>query len=696
METFNILGKSISFDEDFSQYTNIQKKKFDYCKIFSDKYNNLISKQQINTMNEFIDYISYTRKFMDEEFYSMSNEILNILSEYNIFDKSNTDIISNCRTKNNFVENTNSYMRYIKDLFSKMEQKRAEVYFEAERTANKIYQPDYIGVITSSAWVAVTTDIRNEKEEYRTERKRENFVNKELKRVDKQLTNIADKDARELVQKFQESTFNYGILAICEMFEYCVSILIYENKLSFNIKKHLQKEKANNILSNLERAQDKNVKNEQLIIAFEADPFSSEIHSKIIDYIKDDIEEYIRLVKFIKCEKTILQICQKKCTNFNNENDKFVKIINLLDEKYIKNIISKANTIEDIENSNPNINLSISKKIFYMEFNKIFEAFLYAGNIIGKIQEQDKINGHIVVKCSMSLKNILNPTTIDIKIHKQNANQAIVEISSLCRSDGAGILQSPQKWKEKLLEEVYKKLDNNVENTNKIDSNNIEKVNKPLDNNIKNVNRTVDNNVKNNPKTQIPETIYKFNNTEKLTFRNDYKYVFDVFIYASYFIGKTTKQDRINGQIIINRPLSILEMTPPTTIDIKINKIDETKTEVTISTLSKNAQILGTPLVWKKKLLEQVYKKIGNHDGENIDKDKSQECNSDPKEQAIIRKSKAKKATRKTYIIFIILLTIFNMLCGMELGAIIACDITLSIIFYPIIYLCTRLYYKNK
>ena len=390
METFNILGKAISFDEDFSKYSNIQKKKLDYCKNFSNKFNNFVSSQRINSMDEFITHISYVTDFMSEEFSSISNEILNILAQYNIFDKSTNDIIANCITKNDFAKYIDSYMHYIENFIAQLKQKREEISFSAERTANKIYQPDYIGVITSSAWVSVTTDMMNEKEEYRTIRKRENFVNRELKKADKEILEIANKNATQNIQEFQEKVFNYGMLAICEMFEYCINILISENKISSNITKYFQNEKAINILNNLERAQNENIKKEQLIIAFEADPFSGEIHSKLIDYISDDLEEYVRFIKFIQYENIILEICQNKCSNLQDTNNKYVKIMNALDKNYVSNIIVKANTIEDVEDTNPNINLSISKKIFNMDFNKTFDTFLYASYQIGKVQEQNK------------------------------------------------------------------------------------------------------------------------------------------------------------------------------------------------------------------------------------------------------------------------------------------------------------------
>ena len=209
----------------------------------------------------------------------------------------------------------------------------------------------------------------------KAERKQQRIYKYAVNKQVKEYTKLNNEYATSQQQNLQEKAFIFGISAINEMFDYCIDILILNEKLSLDIKDHLQKQKTENILSNILRVQDENIKQEQLIIAFEADPFSNEVHSKIIDYIKQDIEEYIRLVKFIKCEDIILEICQTKCDDFNNENNKYVKIINLLDKEYIKSIISKANTIEEIEDSNPNINLSISKKLFYMDFNKVFDVF---------------------------------------------------------------------------------------------------------------------------------------------------------------------------------------------------------------------------------------------------------------------------------------------------------------------------------
>ena len=183
----------------------------------------------------------------------------------------------------------------------------------------------------------------------------------------------------------------------------------------------------------------------------------------------------------------------------------------------------------------------------------------------------------------------MNPTTIDIKISKENVSQTKVEISSLCKNDGGGVLKSPQKWKEKLLEEVNKKLG--------------------IYTNTYNSTSNIGNSKDNSQVSQsIGKNIYKFSDVETLTFDKNCKDILNIFLSSSYSIGTIKKLDRKNNHIIINRSFSLLQMTPPTTIDIKFSKIDENKSTVTISTLSKYGELFGSPRVWKNKLLKKVHK----------------------------------------------------------------------------------------
>ena len=85
--------------------------------------------------------------------------------------------------------------------------------------------------------------------------------------------------------------------------------------------------KSTNILNNINRIQDSNTINEQLIIALMANPFSIDIHTKLLDIIQsdEDISEYIRFIKFLHFENTTLEICENNCRNLENEQDKYVK-----------------------------------------------------------------------------------------------------------------------------------------------------------------------------------------------------------------------------------------------------------------------------------------------------------------------------------------------------------------------------------
>lgn len=562
MEKFNILNQELTFDDDLIKYMNIYNDKNKWIDEYIKKYSLL--NMPVSNENEFFDFLNNFRLFIVEHIKVTADNLLNILVNFQIFDKSAEDIIYHCKSIGDFNNLLQQYKHEFELLLEKIENDKRKL---AQDTANQV-EGYYTNIISSSAWDIIAIETFNDIEEIRTQKKQQKVYNRMMSMQDRESAKMFKKALPPIQEEIYSQSKIYGINAINEMFDYCISLLISENKLKNDIIENLQIEKSTNILNNINRIQDISIQNEQIIIALMADPFSINVHSRLLDNLQStqDISEYIRFIKFIHFENNVLGICENKCTNLENEQDKYVKIINAIDENYIANVISKANTIEDIENSNPSEQLSISKKIFYMNYDKVYDTFLYASNTLGKILEQDKSKGHIVVKCSMSLNNILNPATIDIKIIKQNANQTIVEISSLCKTDGMGVLKSPQKWKEKLLEEVNKKLGNDNTNQNSITQ--------PIEN--------------------------------------------------------TT------------------------------NKIEnEIKQQNSI---------------------------------ENNTENKSQEYNS--KMNALIAKSKAKKTSKKIYLIFLLLLTLFNIICGLPISAIIVCDICLSLLFYPIIYACTRLYYK--
>lgn len=468
MEKFNILNQELTFDDDLIKYMDIYNNKNKWIDEYLKKYNSL--NIPVSNENEFFDFLNNFRLFIVEHIKVTADNLLNILVKFQVFDKSAEDIIYHCKSIGDFNNLLQQYKHEFELLLKKIENDKRKL---AEDTANQV-EGYYTNIISSSAWDIIAIETFNDIEEMRTQKKQQKVYNQVISMQDR----ASAKMFKETLPTVQEEIYSkskvYGINAINEMFDYCISLLISENKLKDDIIKNLQIEKSTNILNNINRIQDSNTINEQLIIALMANPFSIDIHTKLLDIIQsdEDISEYIRFIKFLHFENTTLEICENNCRNLENEQDKYVKVINAIDEKYIANVISKANTIEDIENSNPSAQLSISKKIFYMNYDKVYDTFLYASNTLGKIIEQDKSKGHIVV----NLNTILNPVRADIKIIKQNAIQTIVEISSFCKTDGLSVVKTSFKWKEKLLEEVYEKLDIHKEKNNEEKANEQQKL----------------------------------------------------------------------------------------------------------------------------------------------------------------------------------------------------------------------------
>lgn len=458
MEKFNILNQELTFDDDLIKYMNIYNDKNKWIDEYIKKYSLL--NMPVSNENEFFDFLNNFRLFIVEHIKVTADNLLNILVNFQIFDKSAEDIIYHCKSIGDFNNLLQQYKHEFELLIEKIENDKRKL---AQDTANQV-EGYYTNIISSSAWDIIAIETFNDIEEIRTQKKQQKVYNRMMSMQDRESAKMFKKALPPIQEEIYSQSKIYGINAINEMFDYCISLLISENKLKNDIIENLQIEKSTNILNNINRIQDISIQNEQIIIALMADPFSINAHSRLLDNLQStqDISEYIRFIKFIHFENNVLGICENKCTNLENEQDKYVKIINAIDENYIANVISKANTIEDIENSNPSEQLSISKKIFYMNYDKVYDTFLYASNTLGKILEQDKSKGHIVV----NLNNVLNPVATDIKIIKQNVIETIVEISSFCKTDGLSVIKTSFKWKEKLLEEVYKKLDFHKEEYN--------------------------------------------------------------------------------------------------------------------------------------------------------------------------------------------------------------------------------------
>lgn len=465
MQTFNILGHQICFDDKLTIYANIHKKSIEMSSDFQNKYN--IIPNDISTVEELTTYIENITNLMNDELQNTTDEILNILVSYQIYDKSSKDITANCKSIYEFNLYMNKIKLNINDFINSINQYKSNMENKAATMVSDAIDDGCVSVLTTSVTTSIVTDLLNEKWHREGDKKRQKAYNHMMKDLDVEISNKIKNFSLQFQTTMKEDINNYGISIIKEMFNFCVSILISENKLPSSILDNLQEEKAINISNNCERIQDENLKQNQLIIALQTYPFLENIHAKIIEFMDNFTDDYIKLVKFLKCENIILNICIKNCSNITSEDNKYMKLRKIFDtnnmyyQKHVDNIFSN---------------------------NKTF---------------------------------------------------------------------SPSYTQE------------------------------------------------------ISKNIYRFTDTETIYIDNEYNYIFDVFVYASYSIGGTiTTQDRTNGHIIINRPLSIWQMTPSTTLEIQIIKIDDKKSKVTVSTLAKTKNFLCSPLVWKHKLLKKAKTKL--------------------------------------------------------------------------------------
>lgn len=629
MEKFNILDNEVAFDEDFEKYILIYNLRNVLCEKYRLKYLKLDIK--VSTMDELMQYMSNIVNFMHGEFNDVADEAMNVLTQFQIFDKSITEILSHCKSINLFHRQMQTYSDELKAVFEDIERTKRENAYDAASSVEGYY----LNVWSTSSWDVLAADLINDHEERRVKKQQQKTFDRAMKIQDRMVNNMFNKEADNLRKDIYNTICKYGTDVIKEVFDYCTSTLISQNRLSYGINEHLKKEKAENILANLQRIQDENIKKEQICASLVAYPFSEVVHFYIFDHTKDEFDEYVRLAKFLKMESTAIDNCLKKCPDLKNSDDKYVKLINKLDPNYIQSIELDGETIREIE-YNASVNEVCAKKLFNKTYNETYNLFFFAGSMIGKVKEQDRLNGHILIDCPTSLRKSLNASKMDIRLYKQNANQTLVEVTTTCKNDGIGVFKSAENWNRLLHEEVERKLslssnstnNESIQNTannpseevsntkvdngtNTIDSN---RLNTEVDD--KNIDQTTNIfNTKTNQNTSMAVTSSDFTIKESIPFNVNYDKVFDEFAYESFLVGKIEKKDKENGHIIVKCPKNffqmILQMCGPATIDIKVSKISEEEAVADITSSSRSKGTLAQPtFVWKNILLGKVKRRL--------------------------------------------------------------------------------------
>lgn len=491
METFNLLNNTVSFDSELSKVSDIYIQSYKTIELFKSVYNTM-KYEQLKDYDEFVKYVQKMEAFMFNEFESISSKVLDILVQYQIYDKTTNDIKVKSKTLPYFSSYMRDLVRNANNFMDSTLSNLNDMYYESSKKAINSVDPNYLNIWSNSGWSLFVADVMNITEEWKTDKKRQVIYNINARKGEKQIQSKVDEFVAKTQIDIQTNLYTFGILAIKELYDIGIDILIEENKISNAVQEHLQKEKCSNILSNLDRIQDENIKKQQTLVALQLYPFTETIHSKILDFDIDNIQEYTRLIKFIKCENMVLSACVLKHTNISN-NEKYENILKQLGDNYYQmyldrirnqneNIGNTENTTKNNasntkDNSNNLFNTKLyesedsKKQISYnLDYTSIFDIFYVSASSLGKIEIQDKANGHIVAKTNMNVTKMISFATIDITIRKITDNETIVNINVLTPNNNTPMKSGP-KWLQLLLNEVNKRL--NPSNNSNVQTNNV-------------------------------------------------------------------------------------------------------------------------------------------------------------------------------------------------------------------------------
>lgn len=491
METFNLLNNTVSFDSELSKVSDIYIQSYKTIELFKSVYNTM-KYEQLKDYDEFVKYVQKMEAFMFNEFESISSKVLDILVQYQIYDKTTNDIKVKSKTLPYFSSYMRDLVRNANNFMDSTLSNLNDMYYESSKKAINSVDPNYLNIWSNSGWSLFVADVMNITEEWKTDKKRQLIYNINARKGEKQIQSKVDEFVAKTQIDIQTNLYTFGILAIKELYDIGIDILIEENKISNAVQEHLQKEKCSNILSNLDRIQDENIKKQQTLVALQLYPFTETIHSKILDFDIDNIQEYTRLIKFIKCENMVLSACVLKHTNISN-NEKYENILKQLGDNYYQMYLDKIrNQNENIgntenttknnasntkDNSNNLFNTKLyesedsKKQISYnLDYTSIFDIFYVSASSLGKIETQDKTNGHIVAKTNMNVTKMISFATIDITIRKIKDNETIVNINVLTPNNNTPMKSGP-KWLQLLLNEVNKRL--NPSNNSNVQTNNV-------------------------------------------------------------------------------------------------------------------------------------------------------------------------------------------------------------------------------
>lgn len=342
MKTFKIFNNTVSFDEDLAIYKNIMDKAINYRTEFLIRYLG-IELVELKSYSDFFVFQEYMYNYFIEEVSKLTKSILQIYIDYKIYDMTSDLVQQRNITKiNNELKIFNEMNYFAKNLNDAVSESKLNIQEVTANNVNEAVQGHYFDVYSPYYSDIVMNDWFNNREKNRVEKKREALykqeVSKSFNQIDERFLNRAKFEQKKYYKEIRQCIENL----IIPMYEDCIKDLATRGKISDNIYENLQTSKALAINENIDMIKDKEELEKQLMICLQLDPYVREIHAKIINYISDnDIEEYIRLIKFLNVAEDDILIIYLLDYNNHIENTKCLTILKkLTDNMNIDRIVS--------------------------------------------------------------------------------------------------------------------------------------------------------------------------------------------------------------------------------------------------------------------------------------------------------------------------------------------------------------------
>lgn len=360
MKEFKVLNTNIYFDEELQEYAEIYVHFIELCNNFSKRYTEKIIPISVETMENLVSKITNILKFMDNEFNIVINEVMNYFIKYKLFNKNEDDVKMHSISMIEYIEYIDNIQNEIHKAINDMNYDMDNLMLESKQKAiDTVGTGTYLNVWTSSAFGLILAESMNASEYKKINQKQSEVWKANYESGYNQLQYKLSEKAKILNSKINTTIYNYGIKIINEMFECLIHLLTLEEKMINPAIDKLDIKNAKNILGNLNRITEEDTKQEQLSVALENYPFLEETHKKLLDY-ELNIDEYIKLVKFIKYENIIYNHCIneiniKISNKFKDTDIKYIQILKILKPKdYLKDIVDIISNndleLENLEN----------------------------------------------------------------------------------------------------------------------------------------------------------------------------------------------------------------------------------------------------------------------------------------------------------------------------------------------------------